>query len=134
MSSEPSKYGGLVGWVDSRLPVFSYLDKEYGNYPTPRNFNYWWNFGALAMFCLVVMIVTGIFLAMQYQPNTELAFASVQRIMRDVNYGWLLRYIHMNVGSFFFIAVYIHLFRGLYYGSYKAPRELCGCSASSSCC
>jgi quinol-cytochrome oxidoreductase complex cytochrome b subunit len=124
MSSESSKYGGLIGWVDNRLPVFSYLNKEYGEYPTPKNFNYWWNFGALAMFCLTVMILSGIFLAMQYQPNTEMAFQSVQRIMRDVNYGWLLRYIHMNGASFFFIAVYIHLFRGMYYGSYKAPREL----------
>ncbi len=124
MSSESSKFTGLVGWVDNRLPVFSYVHKEYGEYPTPRNFNYWWNFGALAMFCLTVMIVSGIFLAMQYQPNTQMAFESIQRIMRDVNYGWLMRYIHMNGASFFFIAVYIHIFRGLYYGSYKSPREL----------
>ncbi|MCZ6605467.1 MAG: cytochrome b N-terminal domain-containing protein [Alphaproteobacteria bacterium] len=124
MSSDSSNYSGLIGWIEDRLPVFSYINKEYGVYPTPRNFNYWWNFGALAMFCLTVLIVSGIFLAMQYQPNTEMAFESVQRIMRDVNYGWLMRYIHSNGASFFFIAVYIHMFRGLYYGSYRAPREL----------
>ena len=123
-NTEGSNMGGLIGWIDDRLPVFSYINKEYGEYPTPRNFNYWWNFGALAMFCLTVLILSGIFLAMQYQPNTEMAYDSVQRIMRDVNYGWLMRYIHMNGASFFFIAVYIHMFRGLYYGSYKAPREL----------
>lgn len=113
-----------VEWIDSRLPIFSMLSKEYGVFPTPKNFNYFWNFGAIAMFMLVTMIVTGISLAMHYAANTGLAFDSVERIMRDVNYGWLLRYIHMNGASFFFIAVYIHIFRGMYYGSYKAPREL----------
>ena len=114
----------LVEWVDSRLPVFTMMQKEYGVFPTPRNFNYFWNFGALAMFVLVVMIVSGIVLAMHYTPNSAMAFDSVERIMRDVNYGWLIRYIHMNGASMFFIAVYIHIFRGLYYGSYKKPREL----------
>src|ERR1700761_3150847 len=100
------------------------MQKEYAVFPTPKNFNYLWNFGALAVVTLAVMIITGIFLAMNYQPNTELAFGSVQHIMRDVNYGWLIRYVHQNGASMFFIVVYIHLFRGLYYGSYKAPREL----------
>ncbi len=114
----------VINWVDTRLPIFTMLQKEYGVFPTPKNFNYFWNFGALAMVCLMVMILTGIFLAMNYQPNTELAFASVQHIMRDVNYGWLIRYVHQNGASMFFIVTYIHIFRGLYYGSYKAPREL----------
>lgn len=114
----------VVEWVDSRLPIFTMMQKEYGVFPTPKNFNYFWNFGAIAMFMLVTMIITGISLAMHYTANTGLAFDSVERIMRDVNYGWLLRYIHMNGASFFFIAVYVHIFRGMYYGSYKAPREL----------
>lgn len=92
-------------------------------YPAPSNITYLWNFGFLAGFCLVVQIVTGIFLAMQYAPHVDLAFASVEHIMRDVNYGWLLRYTHANGASMFFIVVYIHMFRGLYYGSYMSPRE-----------
>jgi ubiquinol-cytochrome c reductase cytochrome b subunit len=114
----------VVRWIDQRLPIPSLLTKEYAEFPTPKNFNYFWNFGALAMVTLVVMIVTGIFLAMHYTPHVDYAFDSVERIMRDVNYGWLIRYIHMNGASMFFIVVYIHIFRGLYYGSYKAPREL----------
>jgi ubiquinol-cytochrome c reductase cytochrome b/c1 subunit len=114
----------VLNWIDSRLPIITMMQKEYGVFPTPRNFNYFWNFGALAVVTLILMIVTGIFLAMNYQPNTELAFDSVQHIMRDVNYGWLIRYAHQNGASMFFIVTYIHIFRGLYYGSYKAPREL----------
>ncbi len=114
----------VMRWVDERLPVFTMMQKEYGTFPTPRNFNYFWNFGALAMINLMIMIATGIFLAMNYTPHTAYAFDSVERIMRDVNYGWLIRYVHMNGASMFFIVVYIHIFRGLYYGSYKAPREL----------
>ena len=114
----------VIEWIDSRLPLFTLMQKEYGVFPTPRNFNYFWNFGAIAMFMLIAMIVTGIVLAMNYAANTGLAFDSVERIMRDVNSGWLIRYIHMNGASFFFIAVYIHIFRGMYYGSYKKPREL----------
>ena len=114
----------MVRWIDTRLPVFTMMQKEYGTFPTPRNFNYFWNFGALAMVTLMIMIATGIFLAMHYTPHTGYAFDSVERIMRDVNYGWLIRYMHMNGASMFFIVVYIHIFRGLYYGSYKAPREL----------
>jgi quinol-cytochrome oxidoreductase complex cytochrome b subunit len=113
-----------IEWIDQRLPIFTMLDKEYGKFPTPRNFNYFWNFGAIAMFMLVTMIVTGITLAMHYTPHANYAFDSVERIMRDVNFGWLIRYIHMNGASFFFIAVYIHIFRGMYYGSFKQPREL----------
>ncbi|MDN3568260.1 cytochrome b N-terminal domain-containing protein [Paeniroseomonas aquatica] len=114
----------VIRWVDSRLPIFTMMQKEYGTFPTPRNFNYFWNFGALAMINLLIMIATGIFLAMNYTAHTGMAFDSVERIMRDVNYGWLLRYAHANGASMFFIVVYIHIFRGLYYGSYKAPREL----------
>ena len=114
----------VIDWIDQRLPIFTMMDKEYGKFPTPKNFNYFWNFGAIAMVMLGIMILSGIFLAMSYTPHTAHAFDSVERIMRDVNYGWLMRYIHMNGASFFFIAVYIHIFRGLYYGSYKAPREL----------
>jgi ubiquinol-cytochrome c reductase cytochrome b/c1 subunit len=114
----------VLRWIDTRLPVFTMLQKEYGVFPTPRNFNYFWNFGALAMVNLAILIVTGVVLAMNYTPHTSMAFDSVERIMRDVNYGWLIRYVHMNGASMFFIVVYIHMFRGLYYGSYKAPREL----------
>ncbi len=114
----------VINWIDKRMPVFTMMQKEYGSFPTPKNFNYFWNFGALAMVNLVLMIVTGVFLAMNYTPNSMLAFDSVERIMRDVNWGWLIRYAHMNGASMFFIVVYVHIFRGLYYGSYKAPREL----------
>src|SRR3954470_11911148 len=114
----------VVRWIDHRLPVFSYLQHEANEYPTPKNLSYWWNFGSIAGFMLMVMIATGIFLAMQYTPHVDHAFNSVERIMRDVNYGWMLRYLHMNGASMFFIAVYIHIFRGIYYGSFKAPREL----------
>jgi quinol-cytochrome oxidoreductase complex cytochrome b subunit len=114
----------VIEWVDSRLPIFTMLQKEYGVFPTPRNFNYFWNFGALAMVFLMLMIVTGIFLAMNYTAHADYAFESVERIMRDVNFGWLLRYMHMNGAHFFFAVVYIHIFRAMYYGSYKKPREL----------
>ena len=114
----------VVKWVDQRLPVFAFIRHELTEYPTPKNLSYWWNFGSIAGVMLVVMIATGVVLAINYVPHESMAFDSVERIMRDVNYGWLLRYLHMNGGSFFFLAVYIHLFRGLYYGSYKAPREI----------
>ncbi len=114
----------VIRWIDHRLPIFSYLDHEANEYPTPKNLNYFWNFGSLAGFMLIAMIATGLFLAMQYTAHVNLAFNSVERIMRDVNYGWLLRYLHMNGASMFFVVVYIHIFRGLYFGSYKAPREL----------
>jgi quinol-cytochrome oxidoreductase complex cytochrome b subunit len=114
----------IVRWIDYRLPFVAMLEHELNEYPTPRNLNYWWNFGSLAGIVLVIMIVSGIVLAMHYTPESTMAFDSVERIMRDVNYGWLLRYIHMNGASMFFVIVYIHIFRGLYYGSYKYPREL----------
>jgi ubiquinol-cytochrome c reductase cytochrome b/c1 subunit len=115
---------GVLRWIDDRLPVVSALYNDAVVYQTPRNLNYWWNFGSLAGIMLTLQIITGIVLVMQYTPHTEMAFDSVERIMRDVNYGWLLRYAHANGASMFFIVVYIHMFRGLYYGSYKAPREL----------
>ena len=114
----------LLNWVDTRLPIITLFSKEYGSFPTPKNFNYFWNFGALATINLMVMIASGIFLSMNYNASTAGAFDSVERIMRDVNYGWLLRYVHMNGASMFFMIIYIHIFRGMYYGSYKAPREL----------
>ncbi|HUI35387.1 MAG TPA: cytochrome b N-terminal domain-containing protein [Stellaceae bacterium] len=114
----------IIRWIDYRLPFVAQLEHELNEYPTPRNLNYWWNFGSLAGIMLVIMIVSGIVLAMHYTPESTMAFDSVERIMRDVNYGWLLRYIHMNGASMFFVLVYIHIFRGLYYGSYKYPREL----------
>lgn len=93
-------------------------------YPAPSNLSYWWNFGVLAFLCLIIQILTGVFLAMHYTPHADLAFISVEHIMRDVNYGWLIRYMHLNGASFFFLVVYIHMFRGIYYGSYKSPREV----------
>ena len=122
--AQPNFQNGLVRWIDHRLPIFSFMNHELNEYPTPKNLNYLWNFGSLAGIMLVAMIVTGIWLAMHYTPHVDLAFSSVEHIMRDVNYGWLIRYIHMNGASMFFIVVYIHIFRGIYYGSYKAPREL----------
>jgi len=115
----------VVKWIEYRLPIFSFIDHSLGSqYPTPKNLSYWWNFGSLAGAVLMVMIVSGIVLAMHFTPHVTLAFDSTERIMRDVNYGWLIRYIHMNGASFFFIVVYIHIFRGMYFGSYKAPREI----------
>ena len=122
--SDPNFSNSVVRWIDHRLPVFTFMHHEMHEYPTPKNLNYWWNFGSLAGIVLVILIVTGIVLAMHYTPHVDYAFQSVERIMRDVNYGWLIRYVHANGASFFFIVVYIHIFRGLYYGSYKAPREL----------
>lgn len=120
-----SPYKGWVGWLDSRLPVVYAIDKVVGTrHPTPRNLNYFWNFGSLAGLCLVIQILTGLFLAMHYTAHVDYAFDSVEHIMRDVNYGWLMRYMHAVGASMFFIVVYIHIFRGLYYGSYKAPREV----------
>jgi len=120
--TRPGATNGIIRWIDDRLPFVASLRHHYYEYPTPRNLSYWWNYGSLAGIMLVVMIVTGVFLAMQYTPSADLAFDSVERIMRDVNFGWLMRYAHMNGASMFFAIVYIHLFRGLYYGSYKRPR------------
>src|SRR6187455_2168786 len=115
----------LMRYLDEKLPLPRLVYNAIGaGYPVPRNLNYFWNFGVLAGFCLVLQIVTGIILAMHYAANAGVAFDSVEHIMRDVNAGWMLRYAHANGASFFFIVVYIHIFRGLFYGSYKAPREL----------
>lgn len=122
--SEIKHNNKVVAWIDERLPVFTLMQHSAIDYPTPKNLNYWWNFGSLAAIMLVIMILTGIFLVMNYASNTDIAFTSVERIMRDVNWGWLIRYLHMNGATFFFIVVYIHIFRGLYYGSYKSPREI----------
>jgi len=111
-------------WLESRLPVISLVRGSFVDFPTPKNLNYWWTFGGILFFMLVAQIITGIVLVMHYTPNTAMAFDSVEHIMRDVNFGWMLRYLHSNGASMFFIAVYIHIFRGLYYGSYKAPREI----------
>ncbi len=125
--SGPSTYepkSGFTRWLDKRLPIMRLTYDSFVAYPTPRNLNYWWTFGAMLSLCLVVQIVTGVVLAMHYVPHINMAFASVQRIDRDVPFGWLIQNIHSVGASMFFLAVYIHMFRGLYYGSYKAPREL----------
>src|SRR5688572_12755458 len=119
-----SENKGLINWIDTRLPIFTFINHELRDYPTPRNLNYAWNFGSLAGIMLILMIVTGVWLAQNYVANVKMAFDSVERITRETDYGWLIRYLHMNGASFFFIVVYVHIFRGLYYGSYKAPREL----------
>ncbi len=114
----------FMRWLEPRLPIGTLVYSSFVTYPTPRNLNYWWTFGGILSFMLGVQILTGVVLAMHYTPHAELAFKSVELIMRDVNYGWLLRYLHAMGASMFFLAVYIHLFRGMYYGSYKAPREV----------
>lgn len=106
-----------------QFPVVEDLYESGIVYPTVSNLSYFWNFGVLALVCLFLQIITGVFLAMHYTPEETLAFLSVEHIMRDVNFGWLLRYLHANGASMFFIVVYIHIFRGLYYGSYLYPRE-----------
>jgi ubiquinol-cytochrome c reductase cytochrome b subunit len=111
-------------WFESRLPLMGLIHSSFIVYPTPRNLNFMWTFGAILSFMLVAQIVTGVVLAMHYTPESTMAFDSVEHIMRDVNYGWLMRYLHSNGASMFFLAVYMHIFRGIYYGSYKAPREV----------
>ncbi len=113
----------LGKWFNDRLPILT-LANHLTEYPTPKNLNYWWTFGAILTFCLVTQIITGLILAMHYVAHADLAFSSVEHIMRNVNYGWLIRYVHANGASMFFLAVYIHIFRALYYGSYKSPREI----------
>jgi quinol-cytochrome oxidoreductase complex cytochrome b subunit len=125
--SGPSTYEpktGFTKWLDARLPVVRLGYDSMIDFPTPKNLNYWWTFGGILAVCLVTQILTGVVLAMHYVASTDSAFASVERIMRDVDFGWLIRNIHANGASMFFLAVYIHMFRGLYYGSYKAPREI----------
>jgi ubiquinol-cytochrome c reductase cytochrome b subunit len=112
----------------NKKPIDSFIDSHIINYPTPINLNYFWSFGSTGGLCLVIQILTGIFLAMHYTPHIELAFQSVEHIMRDVSNGWLLRYLHANGASMFFITIYCHIFRGLYYGSYMSPRNFLWCS------
>ena len=115
---------GTLGWVDKRFPLTANIKAHVTEYYAPKNFNVWYFFGSLAMLVLVLQIVTGIFLTMHYKPDAELAFGSVEYIMRDVSWGWLIRYMHSTGASMFFVVVYLHMFRGLIYGSYRAPREL----------
>jgi quinol-cytochrome oxidoreductase complex cytochrome b subunit len=126
MSGHASQYepkSAFERWLDTRLPIVRF-GADLADFPTPKNLNYWWTFGGILAVMLVVQLITGIVLAMHYVPHVDHAFASVERIMRDVNHGWLIRYMHANGASMFFIAVYIHIARNLYYGSYKAPREV----------
>ncbi|UCE90533.1 MAG: cytochrome bc complex cytochrome b subunit, partial [Pseudomonadota bacterium] len=111
-------------WVDARFPMTKMWKEHLSEYYAPKNFNFWYFFGSLAMLVLVIQIVTGIFLTMNYKPDASLAFASVEYIMRDVEWGWLIRYMHSTGASAFFVVVYLHMFRGLVYGSFKKPREL----------
>ena len=125
--SGPSTYepkSGFERWLDTRLPILRFANDTLVTFPTPKNLNYWYTFGGILALMLGIQIVTGIVLAMHYIPNADMAFDSVQRIKRDVNFGWLIQGMHANGASMFFLAVYIHMFRGLYYGSYKAPREV----------
>jgi ubiquinol-cytochrome c reductase cytochrome b/c1 subunit len=125
--SGPSTYvpkSAIGRWFESRLPLMGLVHSSFVAYPVPRNLNYMWTFGAILSFMLIAQIVTGVVLAMHYVPSAKEAFASIDHIMRDVNYGWLIRYMHTNGASLFFLACYLHMLRALYYGSYKAPREL----------
>ena len=114
----------LLNWVDERFPLTASYKAHLSEYYAPRNFNFWYFFGSLALLVLVIQIVSGIFLTMHYKPDAQLAFASVEYIMRDVDYGWLIRYVHSTGASMFFVVVYLHMFRGMIYGSYRQPREL----------
>jgi len=125
--SGPSTFvpkSALGKWFESRLPIMGLIHSSFIAYPVPRNLNYLWTFGAILSFMLIAQIITGVILAMHYVPSASLAFLSVEHIMRDVNFGWLMHYLHTNGASMFFLAVYIHMFRGIYFGSYKAPREV----------
>jgi ubiquinol-cytochrome c reductase cytochrome b/c1 subunit len=126
MSGEPTYVpkSRLAKWLESRLPILGFMHSSFVTFPNPRNLNYWWTFGGILSFMLMAQIVTGVVLVMHYTPHSSLAFDSVEHIMRDVNYGWLLRYAHANGASMYFLALYVHILRGMYYGSYKAPREV----------
>lgn len=115
---------GLRDWTDERLPIVTAWEKHMSKYYAPKNFNFWYFFGVLSLFVLVMQLLTGVWLTMNYTASSEEAFASVEYIMRDVEWGWLLRYLHSTGASAFFCVVYIHMFRGLMYGSYQKPREL----------
>src|SRR4051794_1975298 len=122
--ARPSRMTALVNWIDARFPMTRFLKEHVTEYYAPKNFNFWYYFGSLALAVLIIQIVTGIFLTMNYKPSAADAFASVEYIMRDVDWGWLIRYMHSTGASAFFIVVYLHMFRGLMYGSHKNPREL----------
>ena len=124
MSNNTDSTSGVIGWIDARLPILSFIKNHLTNYYAPKNFNFWYFFGSLAFLVLFLQIVTGIFLAMHYKPDAQMAFDSVEFIMRDVNMGWLIRYMHSTGASAFFIIIYLHMFRALMYGSFKKPREL----------
>ncbi len=124
MSTDSIETKGFLGWIDKRFPLTKVWNEHLAQYYAPKNFNFWYFFGSLAMLVLVMQIVTGLWLAMSYKPSAADAFGSVEYIMRDVNWGWLLRYLHSTGASAFFIVVYLHMFRGLMYGSYRKPREL----------
>jgi ubiquinol-cytochrome c reductase cytochrome b subunit len=122
--ADRSRVGALVDWIDARFPMTRFFKEHASEYYAPKNFNFWYYFGSLALVVLVLQIVTGIFLTMNYKPSAAEAFASVEYIMRDVEWGWLIRYMHSTGASAFFIVIYLHMFRGLMYGSHKNPREL----------
>ncbi|MEJ2387371.1 MAG: cytochrome b N-terminal domain-containing protein, partial [Chromatiaceae bacterium] len=123
MSTETTTTG-FIGWIDQRFPLTKVWNEHLAQYYAPKNFDSWYYFGSLAMIVLVMQIITGVFLAMSYKPSATDAFASVEYIMRDVNWGWLIRYMHSTGASAFFILIYLHMFRALMYGSYRKPREL----------
>ena len=114
----------LRDWADERFPIMAFWQEHLSKYYAPKNLNFWYYFGSLAVLVLVLQLLTGIFLTMNYKPTAGTAFASVEYIMRDVNWGWLIRYMHSTGASFFFVVVYLHMFRALLYGSYRGPREL----------
>src|SRR5690554_4067586 len=123
-SSRTKKSNGLMDWFNQRLPVTQFYKDHLSEYYAPKNFNFWYFFGSLALLVLVNQIVTGIWLTMHYKPDAAQAFGMVEYIMRDVPWGWLIRYLHTTGASAFFVVIYLHMFRGLLYGSYKKPREL----------
>ncbi len=124
ISKDGAPQKGLMGWIEERLPIFGFMKAHTSEYYAPKNFNFWYYFGSLALLVLVNQIITGIWLTMNYKPSAAEAFNSVEYIMRDVDWGWLIRYMHSTGASLFFVVVYLHMFRGLMYGSYKKPREL----------
>jgi ubiquinol-cytochrome c reductase cytochrome b subunit len=124
MKDNKTNNKGLVAWIDDRFPLSSFIKNHLTQYYAPKNFNFWYFFGALSLFVFVMQILTGIFLTMHYKPDASMAFESVEYIMRDVSFGWLIRYMHSTGASLFFVVIYLHMFRGLMYGSYKKPREL----------
>ncbi len=117
-------FNKVMAWVDERYPISQFIQEHTAGYYAPKNFNFWYYFGVLSLVMLVNQLITGIWLTMSYNPSAEGAFASIEYIMRDVNFGWLIRYMHAVGASFFFIMIYMHMFRALLYGSYRKPREL----------